>query len=68
MLVIARRESETTLAGDIEATVLSIRGNQVRLGIKAPGSVVVSRKELLNSGQPKKKVKRLSLTCDGRQT
>ena len=48
MLVIARRENESVIAGDIEVTVLSIRGNQVRLGITAPDDVVVSRKELVN--------------------
>jgi carbon storage regulator len=60
MLVIARRENEVIQAGDIEITVLSIRGNQVRLGIKAPDSVVVSRKELLNPEQPGKRTGRSS--------
>jgi carbon storage regulator len=54
MLMIARRENEGIQAGDIEITVLSIRGNQVRLGITAPAHVVVSRKELLSPEQPRK--------------
>jgi carbon storage regulator len=54
MLVIARREKESVVAGDIEIEVLSIRGNQVRLGITAPDSVVVSWKELNDRGQTKR--------------
>jgi carbon storage regulator len=54
MLVIARRENEVIQAGDIEITVLSIRGNQVRLGITAPDNVVVSRKELNDPNRTKR--------------
>jgi carbon storage regulator len=62
MLVIARRENEVIQAGDIEITVLSIRGTQVRLGITAPDNVIVSRKELLNPEQPRKRTGRSSLS------
>jgi carbon storage regulator len=66
MLVIARRENEVIQAGDIEITVLSIRGNQVRLGITAPDSVIVSRKELLIPEQPRRRTGRSSFSRGGR--
>ena len=47
MLVLARRENERIRIGDdIEIVVVSIRGNSVRLGIKAPSSVPVHREEI----------------------
>jgi carbon storage regulator len=48
MLVLARRSNETIQIGDdITVTLLEIKGNQVRLGIEAPGDVVILREELL---------------------
>ena len=35
------------IAGDIEITVVEVRGDQVRLGITAPREIAVHRKELL---------------------
>jgi carbon storage regulator len=34
------------IGDDIEITVLEVRGEQVRLGIRAPKSVVVHRQEI----------------------
>ena len=34
------------IGDDVEVVVLEVRGEQVRLGIKAPRSVVVHRKEI----------------------
>ena len=31
---------------DVEVTVIEVRGEQVRLGVKAPGDVAVHRKEI----------------------
>jgi carbon storage regulator len=46
MLVIARKVGQTVLlGGEIEVTVSSIRGDQVRLAIKAPRDVTIYRKE-----------------------
>jgi carbon storage regulator len=46
MLVIARKVGQTVLLGEeIEVTVSSIRGDQVRLAIKAPREVSIYRKE-----------------------
>lgn len=48
MLVLSRRKNETICIGDdIEVTVVDVRGDKVRLGIDAPRSVVVHRKEIL---------------------
>ena len=47
MLVLSRKLHETiVIDGDIRITVVSIRGNQVRLGITAPRSVKIFRDEL----------------------
>lgn len=47
MLVLSRRESQSiVIAGNILVTVVSIRGDQVRIGIDAPRSVAVHRQEV----------------------
>jgi carbon storage regulator len=47
MLILTRRIGETLMIGDdIEVTVLGVKGNQVRLGIKAPKDVRVNREEI----------------------
>jgi carbon storage regulator len=47
MLVLTRRVGEEiVIAGSIRITVLSVRGEQVRLGITAPPSVCVDREEI----------------------
>lgn len=47
MLVLARRLNESIMIGDeIEVVVIDIRGDQVKLGIKAPKKVAVHRKEI----------------------
>jgi len=50
MLVLSRHRDETIMIGDdIELTVVDIRGDKVRLGIKAPSSVPVHRKEVYDA-------------------
>ena len=47
MLVLARRIGEAIVVGeDVQITVLSRQGNQVRLGIRAPKSMHVDRQEI----------------------
>ncbi|MDP5056856.1 carbon storage regulator [Marinomonas hwangdonensis] len=47
MLVITRRSGESIHIGDnMEITVLSIQGNQARIGIKAPKEISVHREEI----------------------
>ncbi len=48
MLILSRKIHERLLIDDdIRISVLSIRGNQVRLGIEAPDRVKVIREELI---------------------
>ncbi len=47
MLALARKVNESIIINDnIEVTVLEIKGDQVKVGINAPKSVPVYRKEL----------------------
>ncbi len=47
MLVLTRKPDQSIMiGGEIEITVLEIRGDQVRLGIRAPKSVAIYRKEV----------------------
>lgn len=47
MLILTRKSGETIRIGDdISISVIEIRGNQVRLGIKAPRNVTVHRQEI----------------------
>lgn len=47
MLILTRRVQEALIIGDdVTVTVLSIKGNQVRLGIDAPRHVEVHREEI----------------------
>ena len=47
MLILSRRIDESLVIGThITVTVLGVKGNQVRLGIKAPHNVVVDREEV----------------------
>ncbi|MDH2925783.1 carbon storage regulator CsrA [Lonepinella koalarum] len=47
MLVLTRKLGESLLIGDdIEITVLNVRGNQVKIGVKAPKNVSVHREEI----------------------
>lgn len=47
MLALARKVNESIVINDdIEVTILEIKGDQVKIGISAPKSVPVYRKEL----------------------
>ncbi len=47
MLVLARKSQEAIKIGnDIEITVVSIEGDQVKLGITAPKEIEIHRKEV----------------------
>lgn len=57
MLVLSRQRDETIIIGPlpdgsyIEATVVDIRGDKVRLGINAPKDIAVHRKEVFDAIQ-----------------
>jgi carbon storage regulator len=47
MLILTRRPEEALQIGtNIVVTVLGIKGNQVRLGIRAPTDIVIDREEV----------------------
>lgn len=47
MLILTRRPGESLQIGtDIALTVLGIKGNQVRLGVRAPANIVIDREEI----------------------
>ncbi|MEM7339745.1 MAG: carbon storage regulator CsrA [Actinomycetota bacterium] len=47
MLVLSRREAQSIVIGsDVVVTIVSIRGDQVRVGIDAPRSITVHRREV----------------------
>lgn len=48
MLVLARKVGQSIVVNEnVEILVIEVRGEQVRLGIEAPRSIPVYRKELL---------------------
>ena len=48
MLVLARKVGQSIIINDnVEVLVIEVRGEQVRLGIEAPRTIPVHRKELL---------------------
>lgn len=56
MLILTRKVGEVLVIGDeIEVTVLGVRGQQVRLGIKAPKDVSVHRQEIYDKIQSETK-------------
>ena len=49
MLILTRRIGESVHIGDqVKVKVLTVRGNQVRLGIEAPREIKVNREEVVN--------------------
>ena len=47
MLILTRKTGASLLVGDdVEITVLSVRGSQVKLGVNAPKDIAVHRQEI----------------------
>jgi carbon storage regulator len=47
MLALTRKVGESIVIGDdIEVTVLSVHGEQIKIGIDAPRSIAIHRKEI----------------------
>ena len=66
MLVLSRKKNESiVIDGNIEIEVLKIKGNTVRLGIKAPANIKVLRGELSPFGNEKQAVELVSETPVG---
>jgi carbon storage regulator len=55
MLVLSRQKDESIIIGDdIKVTIVDVRGDKVRLGITAPKSISVHRKEVYEAIQREK--------------
>ena len=47
MLALSRKANESIVVGhDVEITILEVKGDQVKIGINAPKSVPIYRKEI----------------------
>ncbi|MFA4133366.1 MULTISPECIES: carbon storage regulator CsrA [unclassified Brevibacillus] len=52
MLVLSRKKNESIMIGDtIEIKIISVDGDQVRIGIEAPRNLDVYRKEIFDAIQ-----------------
>jgi len=61
MLVLSRQKGESIMLGDdVEITIVDVRGDKVRLGINAPRSVSVHRKEVYQTIQKEKETNNAS--------
>ncbi len=55
MLVLSRQTDESIMINDdIQITIVAVRGDKVRVGIEAPRSVSVHRKEIWDAIQAEK--------------
>jgi len=55
MLVLSRQKDESIMIGDdVEIVIVDVRGDKVRLGINAPRSISVHRKEVYEAIQREK--------------
>jgi carbon storage regulator len=65
MLILARRIGESIVIGDqVEVSVVDIKGDQVKLGIAAPRSVPVFRREVYQAIQEENRRAAAALTGD----
>lgn len=56
MLALARKINQSIVIGnDIEITLLEIKGDQIKLGINAPKSIPIYRKEIYDQIQAENK-------------
>ena len=59
MLVLSRQRDESIMIGDdVEIIIVDVRGDKVRLGITAPKSVPVHRREIYDAIQREKTEKK----------
>jgi len=58
-LVLSRQKDESIMVGnDVEVTIVDVRGSKVRLGITAPKTIPVHRREVYDAIQREKTEKK----------
>ncbi|MCL2099535.1 MAG: carbon storage regulator [Oscillospiraceae bacterium] len=68
MLIISRKKNEGIIInGDIILTVADVQGDKVRIGIDAPESVKIVRKELLDTEKSNKEAAETAVKPDIRK-
>jgi len=66
MLVLSRQKDESIMIGDeVEITIVDVRGDKVRLGITAPKSIPVHRREIYDAIQREKTQKEAEAHAGG---
>ncbi|MCS7204280.1 MAG: carbon storage regulator CsrA [Leptospiraceae bacterium] len=65
MLILTRKTNQSIMIGDeIEIVIVEVRGDQVKLGIKAPKNIPVHRSEVYKEIQEQNKKASSSLRLD----
>lgn len=65
MLALSRKKDESIIINnDIEITILEVKGDQVKIGVKAPKSVPVYRKEIYVQMEESNKEAAKSVSAD----
>ncbi len=68
-MVLSRQKDESIIIGDdVEVTIVDVRGDKVRLGINAPRSISVHRKEIYEAIQREKAQKAAEEAAAAEQT
>ena len=68
MLIISRKKNEGIIInGDIVLTVADVQGDRVRIGIDAPASVKIIRKELLDTEKSNREAAQMQSKPDVRK-
>ena len=68
MLVLSRQRDESIMIGDdVEIIIVDVRGDKVRLGITAPRSIPVHRREIYDAIQREKADKKESEKQQGKE-
>ena len=65
-MVLSRQKDESIIIGDdVEITIVDVRGDKVRLGINAPRSISVHRKEIYEAIQREKAAEKAKAEAAG---
>jgi carbon storage regulator len=64
MLILTRKVGERVMIGDqISFTVLSVKGNQVRIGVTAPADISIHREEIYDRVQAERESVQTAVTA-----